>query len=488
MSTSDIAVEAGAIIGGAPPLSTRGGRRDAISPATGEVLGGFALCQIEDVDAAVLAAHDASGAWARTSVFERAAILERAVRLIDERREHIARLLAVEQGKPYRTEALYEVDDSVHNLRIAIEDAKRLEGSMPQSADPSRRVFVYRVPRGVVAAIGPWNFPLGTAAQQFGPALASGNTVVALPAPTTTLTVHEWTRCFIDAGLPEGVLNLLTGEGAVVGDALSGHPGVQVVTFTGSVATGQRVAQRAAGKAQLIELGGNGPTVILEDADLEIAIPDALLATYYCAGQNCCAAGRFLVHDEIYDEFADRLVAAVTSEIRLGHPFAEDTTMGPVNNATVASKIDEHVRAAVSDGARVLAGGGPATGFPTNLYWQPTVLADVTESMAVAVEETFGPVAPLQRITSEDEALRIVRASPFGLSASVYTKDFGRGLRFAEKMQSGIVNINTSNSSIEAHLPFGGRAGKLSGIGRTQGRYPIEDTYTELKTVIARVH
>lgn len=324
-------------------------------------------------------------------------------------------------------------------------------------------------------------------AGQVAPALASGNTVVTLPAPTTTLTCYEFARCLIDAGLPEGVFNLVTGQGAVVGDALSGHPDVQVVAFTGSVPTGLRVARRAAGKAQLIELGGNGPTVLLDDADLALALPGSVSSTYYCAGQNCIAAGRFLVHEAIYDEFAEAFTAAVRRDVKLGDPFAEDTTMGPVNNAVLAGKIDQHVRSAVADGAKVLLGGERATGFPTDLYWQPTVLADVTESMAVAVEETFGPVAPLQRISSETEALQIMQASPYGLSAAVYTRDLARGLRFAEKAPAGTVNVNTSTSSAEAHLPYGGRAGKLSGLGRTQGRYPMEDVYTELKTVIAHV-
>lgn len=487
MSDASPVLEAHPIIGGAAVNSYVDQRRDAVSPATGETLGSYPLCRIDDVDAAVLAAREAFAAWAATSVFDRAAVLERAIDVIRVRRESLARLLSYEQGKPYEREALWEVDDSVHNLRIAIEEAKRLEGTMPPMTDPSMRAFVYRVPRGVVAGVGPWNFPLGSVALQVGPALMTGNTVVALPAPTTTLSVHEWARCFVEAGVPEGVFNLLTGDGAVVGDALVGHPDVRVVSFTGSVATGEQVARRAVGKAQLLELGGNGPTVILDDADFDVAIPDAVLATFYCAGQNCCSSGRFLVHEAIYDAFAAALADAVRAQVRLGHPFAADTTMGPLNNEVVASKIDDHVRNALAGGAKAVVGGARAQGFPTDLYWQPTVLTGVTGDMAVANEETFGPVAPLQSIASEEEALSIMHASPYGLSASVYTRDFGRGLRFAERAPAGMININTSNSSVEGHLPFGGRAGKLSGIGRTQGRYPMEEIYTELKTVVARL-
>ncbi|MFF1690194.1 MULTISPECIES: aldehyde dehydrogenase family protein [unclassified Streptomyces] len=476
-------VEAGPFVGGRFVESSGQDRQDSVSPATGQVVGSFALGLPADVDRAVAAARDAFESWSSLTVFDRCRYLERLIEEIRNRREELARLLALEQGKPYRLEALPEIDETIANIRVAVELAKYLEGTVPQLADPRKRAFVYRVPRGVVAAIQPWNFPLGTASAQIAPALATGNTVVALPAPSTTLIEYEWARCFEAAGFPPGVFNLVTGSGAVVGDAMTAHPDVQVVAFTGSVATGRHIAARASGKAQLIELGGNGPVVVLDDADLDAVVPDALQSTYGAAGQSCTASGRFLVHDSVYDEFAHRLTEAVQREIKLGLPFDDATTMGPLNNAPLAEKLDRHLGTALDAGATLLTGGGRAKGFPTDLYWEPTVLTGVTESMAVAVEETFGPIAPLQRIASASEALELMHKSPYGLCAAVYTKDIARGLTFAEKAPSGLVNVNSRPGDTETHLPFGGRAGKLSGIGKILGRYPMEDVFTELKLI-----
>lgn len=483
MSASTPAIDAGPFIGGRFVAPAGDGRQASVSPATGETLGSFALGTPQDVDRAVAAAAAAFPAWSALTVFDRCAHLERLVEAIERRAQELGRLLAIEQGKPLAYEAMPELEETVANFRVAIEAAKRVEGAMPPAAQPGRRALVYRVPRGVVAAIQPWNYPLGTAAAQIAPALASGNTVVALPAPSTTLVEFAFARCFEEAEIPAGVFNLVTGLGADVGDHLTGHPDVQVVAFTGSVATGQRVARHAAGKAQLIELGGNGPTVVLDDADLDLVIAGSVASTFACAGQNCMAAGRFLVMDRLYDEFAARLTEAARREVVLGLPFEAATTMGPLNNGPLADKVGHHVASALDGGAELLLGGARASGFPTDLYWQPTILAGVTEAMPVAVEETFGPIAPIQRIASEQEALALMDASPYGLCAAVYTSDLGRGLRFAERAPSGMVAVNGPTGSTETHLPFGGKAGKLSGFGRIQGRYPIEDVFTELKLV-----
>ncbi|MBS1887870.1 MAG: aldehyde dehydrogenase [Actinobacteria bacterium] len=486
MSVTRSGIEAELLIGGAGGAPERE-RQTAVSPASGEELGSFPLGQAEDVERAVAAAVAAFEDWAARTVFERAEALERVLAVAEGRREEIGRLLALEQGKPFRREALPEVDEAIVFMRYAIEIAKQLEGAMPAPSSRARRILVYRAPRGVVGAIQPWNYPLGTLGGQIGPALVCGNTVVSIPAPSTTLAAYEFCRCFEEADFPAGVHNLVTGLGAVVGDALTGHPDVQVVTFAGSVPTGRRIAERAAGKAQLIELGGNGPTVVFDDADLDLVVPDAIRATYSLAGQNCLAAGRFLVMDSIYDEFAERLTASVAREVKLGDPLDEASTMGPLNNATLAEKVDRHVADAVAAGATVTLGGSRASGFPTDLYWEPTVLTGVEESMSVATEETFGPVAPLQRIASEAEALEIMRASSYGLSSAVYTRDLARGLKFAERAPAGTVGLNSSTTDIEMNVPVGGRAGKSSGIGRTQGRYPMEEVYTELKTMIVNL-
>lgn len=477
-------VEAGPYIDGKFVESSGSERQQSISPATGGVVGGFALGTPEDVDRAVAAARAAFPGWSRLTVFDRAKLLEGAAEIIAGRREYLARLLTLEQGKPYFTEALREVDGSIENIRVTVDLARYRTNTMLPSADPATRALLYRVPKGVVAAIQPWNFPLGSAAGQLTPALVTGNTVVALAAPSTTLIEYEWLRCFHDAGVPAGVINFVTGTGAVVGDAMTRHDDVQVVAFTGSVATGNQVMRNAAGKATLIELGGNGPTVILDDADLDRAVPESVGSVCGAAGQSCTAAGRFLVHERVYDEFAERLAAEMGRRVRVGHPCDEGTTMGPLNNAALADRLDAHLADARHRGARVLLEGGRAEGFPTDLYFNPSVLADVDDDMSVTVQETFGPLAPLQRISGDDEAQRLLDASPFGLFASVYTRDLRRGLEFAERASAGTVNINRPSGHVETHMPVGGYSGKQSGHGRIQGAGVMDEIYTETKLIL----
>jgi acyl-CoA reductase-like NAD-dependent aldehyde dehydrogenase len=290
-------------------------------------------------------------------------------------------------------------------------------------------------------------------------------------------------ECIVDAELPEGVFSMVTGPGRVVGDELAGSSGTHAVGFIGSTATGNAVAARAAGKTLVLELGGNGPMVILDDADLDAAVEGSLVAAFLCAGQSCTAGERFLVHEAVHDEYVDKLQMAIAREIRLGDPLLEETTMGPLNNAPTAEKMDRHVGEAVDRGAEIVLGGSRANGFPTDLYWQATVLDGVTDEMEVAREETFGPVLPISTIRSEDDALRIVNSSPYGLLAAVWTRDLRRGLRFAEAARAGWVNINESTNYWESHLPFGGRSGSSSGVGRVGGRHGME-AFTELKTVV----
>ncbi len=279
------------------------------------------------------------------------------------------------------------------------------------------------------------------------------------------------------------MLSFLNGAGPVAGDALAGHPGVDAICFIGSVATGRSVAARAAGKTQILELGGNGPLVVLDDADLDLAVDATLEAAYLCAGQSCTAGERILVHRAVRRDYVERLEAAVTERVRVGDPFDPATTMGPLNNEGVAAKTDEHVGEAIRAGARVVTGGGRADGFPTALFWQPTVLDEVTPAMLIAREETFGPVAPVVEVAGDAEALALANGSPFGLLTSVFTRDLGRGLRFAEAVRAGWVNINASTNYWESHLPFGGRAGSASGRGRVGGASVLEQL-SELKTIV----
>lgn len=460
-----------------------GARMEATSPATGEIIGTVPKGTREDVRRAIAAATEAWPAWAALSAFERAAAMERVVEILRERREDLAWTLSLDQGKPLHAEAYDEVDELIEYFRMAAADATRLDGLMPPSVEAGKRVFLYRVPRGVVGVISPWNWPYTMPAEAIAPALASGNAVVWTPASSTSVCSVKLAGCIIDAGLPPGVFNMVTGPGSVVGDEVASNPGTQAVAFIGSIETGQKVASRASGKALLLEMGGNGPMVILDDADLDAAAEASLTAAFLCAGQSCTAGERFLVHERVHDAFLEKLKIAIEREVRLGDPFAAGTTMGPLNNEPTAQKMDQHVADALERGAELISGGARAAGFPTGLYYEPTVLDRVTDEMRVAGEETFGPVVPITTIRDESEALQTVNSSPYGLLSAVWTRDLARGLRFAEAVRTGWVNVNASTNHWESHLPFGGRTGSLSGLGRVGGRYPME-TFTELKTVV----
>ena len=471
------------LIGGAWVESESGARFPAESPATGETIGRVPEGTRADAARAVAAANAAWPSWAGVSAFERAAVLERVAALIDDRREALARTLTLDQGKPLVAESYDEVDELAGYFRQAAAEATRLEGSMPPSVDAAKRVLVYRVPRGVVGVITPWNWPYTMPAEVVAPALAAGNSVVWAPAPSTSVCAVALAECVADAGIPAGVLNLVTGPGPVVGDEVAASRGVHGVAFIGSIETGHLVAERAAGKALLLEMGGNGPFVVLDDADIEAAAQASLTAAFLCAGQSCTAGERFLVHERVHDEFVEALSAAIAREIRLGDPFDDATTMGPLNNEAGAVKVDRQLEDAVGRGADLVLGGARADGFPTRLYYQATVLTEVTEEMAVAREETFGPVVPITRIRSDEEALSIANSSPYGLLAAVWTADLARGLRFAEGVRAGWVNVNESSNYWESHLPFGGRAGSRSGVGRVGGRHAL-DVFTEPKTIV----
>jgi succinate-semialdehyde dehydrogenase/glutarate-semialdehyde dehydrogenase len=464
-----------------------GETRTATSPATGEAIGEIPEGGREDAQRAITAANAAAPAWARLTAFERAAAMTRIADVIDRRRDALARTLTLDQGKPLHAEAYGEVEELIAYWRNAAEDAVRLEGRLANSFSPGKRVLLIRRPLGVVGVITPWNWPYTMPAELIAPALACGNAVVWTPAPSTAVCAVALAECIAEADLPAGVFNLVTGPGPVVGDQIARDPGVDGVAFIGSTATGRLVAQAAAGKATLLEMGGNGPLVVMDDANLEAAVEATLAACFLCAGQSCTAGERILVHRAVRDEFAELLGRRVAERIILGDPFAAETTMGPLNNEPVAVKMDEHVSDAVARGAAVLTGGERGSGFPTDLYWQPTVLSDVPPDARVALEETFGPVAPIVSIASLQEAIDAANASPYGLLAAIFTADLAAGLEFADSVRSGWVNINESTNYWEAHLPFGGRSGSDSGIGRVGGN-SVMQTFTELQTIVLSPH
>jgi acyl-CoA reductase-like NAD-dependent aldehyde dehydrogenase len=474
------------LIGGEWVDSASGATLEATSPSTGEVIARVPQGGREDAQRAIVAANDAWRDWASRSAFERAAAMGRMAEIVRERRDELARTLSLDQGKPLRAEAHDEVEELVAYFEMASADATRIEGLIPPSVDAGKRVFVYRVPRGVVGIISPWNWPYTMPGELLAPALACGNAVVWVPAPSTSVCAVKLAECIEDAGLPPGVFNMITGPGPVVGDEIAANPGTHAVGFIGSIATGHRVAERAAGKELLLEMGGNGPLVILEDADLDAAVTGTLTACFLNAGQSCTAGERILIHESVHDAYLTKLRAAIDGEIRLGDPFDEATTMGPLNNPPVADKTEQHLADAVDGGAEVLVGGKRAPHLGSELFFEATVVDGVTDGMAIAREETFGPVVPVSTIRSEEEAVRIVNGSPYGLLSAVFTRDLRRGLRYAEAVRAGWVNVNEGTNYWESHLPFGGAAGSASGVGRVGGRFSME-RLTELKTVVVNL-
>ena len=471
----------GMFVGGAWAPAETGETFTAESPATGEQIGDVPYGGRADALRAIVAANGAANGWARLTAFERAALMHRVGDEIERRRDELARILTLDQGKPLH-ESRDEVEELVAYWRNAAEDGKRLEGRLANSFTPGKRVLLVRRPRGVIGVITPWNWPYTMPAELIAPALASGNTVVWTPASTTAVCATLLAECIVEADLPAGAFNFVTGPGSVVGDEIARNPGTHGVGFIGSTETGRKVAEAAAGKAAVLELGGNGPVVVMDDADLELAAEAAVTACFLCAGQSCTAGERLLVHRAVREEYV-ALLREKAQRVVLGDPFAEETTMGPLNNEGVAEKMDEHVADALERGAEVVHGGERADGFPTRLYWQATVLDGVPADSRVATEETFGPVAPVVEIASLDEAISLANASPYGLLSAIFTRDLAAGLRYADEVKTGWVNINDSSNYWEAHLPFGGRSGTASGIGRVGGTAPME-SFTELQTVV----
>jgi succinate-semialdehyde dehydrogenase/glutarate-semialdehyde dehydrogenase len=470
-------------IGGAWVDAEDGATFEATSPSTGAVIGTVPEGTRADARRAIDAAREAWPAWAARTAFDRAAAMRRVAGAIDARREDLAHTLTLDQGKPRKAEAEDEVEELIAYFEMAAADATRMDGTLPPSIDANKRVLLQRVSRGVVSVISPWNWPYTMPGEILAPAIAYGNAVVWAPAPTTSVCAARLAECLEAADLPPGVVNMVTGPGPVVGDEIAANPGTQAVGFIGSIATGHTVAQRAAGKELLLEMGGNGPLVVLEDADLDRAVEATLTASFLNAGQSCTAGERFLVHRDVKDEYLARLSAAIGERIRLGDPFDDATTMGPVNNEPTAAKTERHVDEALERGATVVTGGKRAPQHGSDLFFEATVLDGVTDEMEIAREETFGPVVPVTTIESEDEAIALVDGSPYGLLSAIFTRDLRRGLRFAESVRTGWVNVNDGTNYWESHLPFGGRAGSQSGVGRVGGRYSME-RLTELKTIV----
>jgi acyl-CoA reductase-like NAD-dependent aldehyde dehydrogenase len=470
-------------IGGEWIDSASGETFDRISPVTGEVLARLPRANREDAQAAIDAANRARSHMASMPVFERAALCHAIADVLESKRKSMGEELSLEQGKPYR-EACDEILFAAELYRDAAENIKRLETSIVPSVDPNKRILTIRQPHGVVAIITPWNFPVGIPSEYLSAALAAGNTVVWKPAPTSSIIAIRLVECFIEAGVPEGSVNLLFGE-AEVGDEMVANPDTHAVGLTGSSMVGNVVAQRAGAKPLLLELGGNGPTIILDDADLERAIEGTAFGCYHNAGQICQSSERILTHNKIHDAVLEGLVEKARA-IKLGHPLDETTTMGPLNNEGVAKKMDEHLADAAQKGATVVTGGRRAEGFPTALYYEPTVVDGVPPESLLNHEETFGPVAPIISTEDLDEAIAVANSCGLGLCCSVYTSNVSKAFYCAEQLECGVVNVNESAAYWDGRIPFGGYSGKGSGVGRLGGKETIL-SMTQLKSMVMDV-
>ena len=454
---------------------------DAINPATGQVIATLPKGTREDARQAIAAARRAQPSLAAMSIWERSRLLHQVADVMESRHESLARTLTEDQGKPFWSEAMFEVGKAIEGFRNAAEHVKWLEGETIRVEDPNKRVFTIYQPRGVYAVVTPWNFPMNIPVEYLAPGLAAGNAIVWVPAPTTSVCAVKLMECLEEAGVPAGAVNLVTGPGEVVGDEIVGHPDTDAVGFTGSAATGVHIARRAAGKPCLLEMGGNGPVIVLDDANMEKAIAATCGGSFSNAGQICSSSERVLVGAGIYDEFAERAVEAA-KQVRLGDPFDRSNNMGPLNNPGVARKVAEHLADSLERGASVMFGGQARSDLGSDLFFEPTVLSDVSLDSRLNLEETFGPVVPLIRVKSDEEILEIANRNTFGLVASVFTQDINRAYYFAEGIKTGTVNVNDASTYWELHVPFGGASGKFSGVGRVGGKYALREM-SDLKTI-----
>ncbi len=452
-----------------------GGCSPVTNPATGATIAHVPRCGAEETGRAIAAAEAAFPGWRAETAGRRAALLRRWFELILENREDLALLMTLEQGKPL-AESRGEIDYAASYVEWFAEEAKRLYGDVIPSPLPDRRIVVVKEPVGVCAAITPWNFPAAMITRKAAPALAAGCTMIVKPAEQTPLSALALAALAERAGIPPGVFSVVTGSARQIGAVLTASTAVRKLTFTGSTEVGRLLIGQCAGtvKRLSMELGGNAPFIVFDDADLDAAVAGALASKYRNAGQTCVCSNRFLVQDGIYDRFAARLSEAVAA-MTVGNGLEDGVQQGPLIDAAALAKVEELVADATRSGASVAVGGRRHELGGT--WFEPTVLTGVTASMRVAVEEIFGPVAPLIRFTDEAEAVRLANDSDYGLAAYLFTRDHARVWRVGEALEYGMVGINTGLIST-AVAPFGGV--KQSGFGREGSRYGIED-YVEIK-------
>src|SRR5579872_6286564 len=465
-----------AYIGGQWENANGGATCDVTNPATGEKIGTVPDMGATETRRAIEAAKAAFPAWAAKTAKERGTILRRWHDLMLANQDDLALIMTAEQGKPL-AESKGEIAYAASFIDWFAEEGKRLYGDIIPPHQSDKRLVVLRQPVGVVAAITPWNFPAAMITRKAAPALAAGCTFVCKPATQTPYSALAMAELGARAGIPAGVLNIVTGlRASAIGGELTSNPMVRKLTFTGSTEVGKKLMAQCADtmKKVSLELGGNAPFIVFEDADLDAAVQGAIASKYRNTGQTCVCANRLLVQDAVYDAFTRKLVTAV-EQLRVGDGLAGATDQGPLIDRSALEKVEEHIADAVAKGARIVTGGQRHALGGT--FFQPTVITEVKSNMLLAREETFGPIAPLFRFSSEEEAIRMANDTEFGLAAYFYTRDLARSWRVGEALEYGIVGVNTGLISTEV-APFGGV--KESGVGREGSKYGILD-YTELK-------
>jgi succinate-semialdehyde dehydrogenase/glutarate-semialdehyde dehydrogenase len=472
-------------IGGAWVDAAAGTRAEIADPATGERVGSSAIAGRADLDSAVFAASKALPSWSALYADERAKILHRAADLVAERAPAIADILTREQGKPV-PDSMKEILFGVEVIHYYAEEGRRLGGSIRPSSRADIRSLVITAPVGVVGGIVPWNYPVDLYAWKVAPVLAAGCTLVVKPPHETPLAIGMVVQCFVDAGLPAGVLNDIPGTGPEVGQAMSEHKGIAMITATASVPAGQSIMRAGAAtlKRLSLELGGQSPFIVLDDADPQEAAAAAARRSFSNMGQICIAVNRILVSKGIHAQFVDALVAE-TAKIKLGHGVVPGVQYGPVLNESVRTRVTRHLDDAVARGGRLLVGGTVPKGdaFDKGFFFQPALVDDVPDSALALTEETFGPLAAIRTVADDAEALKVANSLPFGLAAYVYSSDLERAWSLAERIEAGAVGVNVNDTS-ELQAPFGGW--KMSGIGRELGREGIE-AFRESKHIRMRV-
>jgi len=445
------------------------------NPATGETLGTIPKMGTVETRRAIAAAEKAFPAWRGKTAKERAEVLRSWFDLIMKHQDDLAMIMTAEQGKPL-AESRSEISYAASFIEWFAEEAKRLYGDIIPSYAQDKRIVVIKEPIGVCAAITPWNFPAAMITRKAGPALASGCTMVLKPATATPYSALALAELGARAGIPDGVFSVITGSSSAIGAEMTANPAVRKLTFTGSTEVGKQLAEQCAGtmKKVSMELGGNAPFVVFNDADLDAAVEGAIASKYRNTGQTCVCTNRLLVQSGVYDEFSEKLAVAV-AELRVGNGLQENVQQGPLIDDESVQKVEEHIQDAVLKGARIILGGKRHELGGT--FFQPTILCDVTSRMLVAREETFGPVAPIFKFETDEQAIKMANETEFGLASYFYTRDIGRVWRVAEALEYGIVGINTGLISSEV-APFGGI--KESGLGREGSKYGIED-FAEIK-------